>query len=65
MYHNGHLVWYAILRDNEDNDYCTGTFVKRDALRMARRYRKDGYPEAHIAMIDPDDGFCIDEIRDF
>lgn len=65
MYHNGRKVWYAVLRDNEDNDHSTGSFVKREAIRIARQYRKEGDLEAHIALIDPQDDFCIDEMREF
>lgn len=63
--HNGHKVWYAVLIDNEDNDHGTGSYRKDEAIRMARKYRKQGYPDAHIALIDPEDDYCIDEMRDF
>lgn len=64
MRHNGRKVWYAVLRDFEDNDHSTGSFRKRAALREARKLRKGGYPDAHIALIDPVDDFCLGEIRD-
>lgn len=62
--HNGHNVWYAVLRDNEDNDHGTGSFRFADALRMARKMRKEGDTDAHIAVIDPDDDFCLAEVHD-
>lgn len=65
MYHNGHKVWYAVMRDHEDNDHGTGSFNKREAIRMARQYRQQGDTDAYIALIDPEDDFCIDEIHDF
>lgn len=60
-------IWYAVLRDGEDNDWGTGSTRKRDALKMARQLRRDGYSEAFVAVIDEThtDAFCIDEIRDF
>lgn len=64
MRHNGRLVWFAVMRDNNDNDWSFGTFRRRDAVAIARRWRLEGYP-AYIAMIDPIDSFCIGEIRDF
>lgn len=65
MYHNGHKVWYAVMRDHEDTDHGTGSFSKREAIRLAKQYRKDGDPEAFVALIEPEDDFCIDEIHDF
>lgn len=57
-------VWYAVLCDAEDNDYGVGSTRKRDALRLARQYRRAGYYEAYIAVVDPSDGYCIAVIRD-
>lgn len=65
MYHNGHIVWYAVMRDNEDTDHGPGSYVKREAIALAKKYRKSGNPDAYIAVITPEDDFCIDEIRDF
>lgn len=62
--YNGHNVWYAVLRDNEDNDHGTGSFRFVEALRKARRMRKEGDTDAYIAVIDPDDDFCLAEVRD-
>lgn len=62
--HNGHNVWYAVLRDNEDTDHGTGSSRFADALRMARKMRKEGDTDAFIAVIDPADDFCLVEVRD-
>lgn len=53
-------IWYAVLRDNEDNDWGYGSFDIEEAKRMAR----DMGEEAYIAVIDDDDKFCLDEIHD-
>ena len=58
-------IWYAVLRDNERTDHSTGSFRKREAIKMARQLRKDGYPEAYIAVLDDETDYCYDEIRDF
>lgn len=59
-------IWYAVLRDNEDQDWGTGSYDKAEAIEMVKAWRKDGNHEAHIAVIDEtnDDPFCLDEIRD-
>jgi hypothetical protein len=61
--------WYAVMRDNEDTDWGTGSFNKREAAKMVRKMRREGDEEAFIAVIDitSDDmnaQVCIDEIRD-
>lgn len=54
-------LWYAVLRDREDNDYGYGSFDLDEAERMCRDMESD---EAYIAVVDADDGdFCLDEIR--
>lgn len=63
--HNGHKVWYAVMMDNEDTDHGTGSFREEEALQMASQLRKQGHPDAYVALIDPEDDYCIDEIRDF
>ncbi len=30
-------MWYAVLRDMEDNDWGTGSFDKDEAVEMAKR----------------------------
>lgn len=52
-------IWYAVLRDREDNDWGYGSFELDTAKRMAR----DMGNEAYIAVIDDDDKFCLDEIQ--
>lgn len=61
--------WYAVMRDNEDTDWGTGSTRLREAAKMVRKMRREGDEEAHIAVIDitSDDmnaQICIDEIRD-
>ena len=61
--------WYAVLRDNEDTDWGSGSFNKREAAKMVRKLRRDGDKDAHIAIIDvtsddPNAQICIGEIRD-
>ncbi len=58
-------IWYAILKDNEDNDWGTGTFDRDEAIHMLRETR-EFYPDALIAVIldGPPDPVCIEEIRD-
>lgn len=58
-------VWYAVMRDNEDTDHGYGSFDLENAIKMANDMRKDGDADAYIAVIDPEDDFCLDEIRDF
>lgn len=31
------MIWYAILRDNEDNDWGTGSFNREEAIEMAKK----------------------------
>jgi hypothetical protein len=61
--------WYAVMRDNEDTDWGTGSTRLREAAKMVRKMRKEGDEDAFIAVIDitSDDmnaQICIDEIRD-
>ena len=65
MYINGKKVWYAVMMDNEDTDHGTGSFNKREAVKKAKWYRENGYPDAYIALIDPEEDFCFDEMREF
>lgn len=59
-------TWYAVMRDADDNDWGTGSFNLHDAAEMVREYRRDGDPDAYIAVIDVscDDALCIDELHD-
>ena len=58
--------WYAVMRDNDDHDWGTGSFDLGEALAMARNYRENlGHPEAYIAVIDEAiDPYCVKVIRD-
>lgn len=67
-------LWYAILMDNEDNDWGTGSFDLTEAESRVMKYRANGCPDAYIAVIDANfdadgnpttDGLCIEEIREF
>lgn len=58
-------VWYAVMMDNEDTDHGIGSYKKDMVIAMAKKLRKDGCEDAYVAVIDPEDDFCIDEIRDF
>ena len=52
-------IWYAVLRDREDNDWGNGS----DNLRKAERMALDMGPDAYIAVIeDGDDPICVREI---
>ena len=53
-------LWYAVMRDREDNDWGTGSYNLEEAREMVKRY-----PEGYIAVIDEGDGdpICVDEIR--
>lgn len=57
-------VWYAVMRDREDTDHSTGSFDREEAISMALVYRESGDTEAYVAMIDPKDDYCIDELHD-
>lgn len=61
----GKKLWYAVMMDNEDTDHGFGSFDLEKAIAIAKDARKSGDEDAYIAVIDPDDDFCIDEIRDF
>jgi hypothetical protein len=59
-------MWYAVMRDNDDTDWGTGSNNMDEAIEMAKKYRADGYEDAYIAVIDDEgDPICVDEIRDF
>ena len=53
--------WYAALRGNDDYDHGNGTFDYAEAVRMLRGMLAD-YTDAHIAVIDTKDDYCLDEI---
>ena len=52
-------LWYAVLRDREDNDWGYGSYNRREAERMALEMG----PDAFIAVIDTEfDPICVEEI---
>lgn len=58
----GKKLYYAVLRDHEDTDHGTGSFDRAEAIRMAKKLFDDDYVQVRIAVIDPDDDFCLEEI---
>lgn len=51
--------WYAVLMDEDDNDWGTGSYDLDEAKKMARKY-EDGM----IAVIDEgNDPICVEIIR--
>lgn len=57
-------MWYAVMMDNDDQDWGTGSYDKSDAIKLCREYRAD-YPDAYIAVIE--EGavpVCIDVIKE-
>lgn len=58
-------LWYAVMNDNEDTDHSCGFWDKERAIEKAKEIRGFGYTDAYVAVVDPEDDFCIDEIRDF
>lgn len=62
-------LWYAILRDEEDNDWGSGSFIKDEAISMAKAQNFK-----QIAVIDADyndkgngttNPLCIEIITEF
>lgn len=50
--------WYAVLSDEEDNDWGTGSYSLEEAKEMVKRY-----PEGRIAVIEEgNDPICVDII---
>lgn len=66
-------LWYAVLVDNEDNDWGTGSFDLAEAQAKVAALRAQGEEDAYIAVIDANydaegnpttDGECVEEIRE-
>lgn len=61
--------WYAVMMDNDDNDWGCGSYDLSEAEAKVAAYKDQGYTDAYIAVIDegttddPADPICIDEIR--
>lgn len=59
-------MWYAVMLDNDDTDWGTGSNNMDEAIEMAKKYRAERSEDAYIAVIDDEgDPICVDEIRDF
>lgn len=57
-------IWYAVMQDNEDNDWGYGSGDLEEAKAMVAKHKAMGYVEAYIAVIDDTaDPVCIEEIR--
>lgn len=51
--------WYAVMQDDDDNDWGYGSFDLDEAREMVKKY-----PSGYIAVIDDGpDPVCVDEIR--
>lgn len=60
-------LWYAVMTDNDDNDWGIGSYSIDEAKQMVLD-NLDIYPDGYIAVIDnsnPDNPVCVNEIRDF
>lgn len=52
---NYRMKWYAVMMDDEDIDWGTGSYNKNEALKMLHRMEAD-----HIDIVeDNDDPICI------
>lgn len=54
-------IWYAVMRDREDNDWGYGSFDLEEAKKMARNMGGDAYI---VVIDDGDDPVAIEEITD-
>ena len=56
-------IWYAVMTDNDDNDWGYGSFDLAEARAMLDKIRTD-HPDSYIAVIDDgNDPICIDIIK--
>lgn len=52
-------IWYAVMKDHDDDDWGTGSYDLEEAEAKCREYG----PEAYIAAIEEGDNpVCIEEI---
>lgn len=51
-------IWYAVLVDEDDNDYGTGSFDFIKACEMLESLNGE-----KIAIVDDNDGYCLDIIE--
>ena len=54
------IVWYAVLMDESDNDWGTGSYNLKEAKRIAMGYGNKAYIAVIKEGVDP---VCVDEIR--
>lgn len=59
-------TWYAAMRDLDDSDWGTGSYSKREAAKMVRKLRREGYSEAFIEIVSENevDSISIGRIHD-
>lgn len=58
------MIWYAVLRDLWDDDWGYGSHDLREAEKMVRGFKADGYEDPYIAMIaEGDNPVCIGEFH--
>ena len=56
--------WYAVMMDNDDNDWGTGSYDLSEAEAKVEFLKEQGYEDAYIAVIDEGgDPICVEEIR--
>jgi hypothetical protein len=56
----GPVYWYAVMQDDEDNDWGYGSFDLDKAKEMVKKFL-----DGHIAVIEVgDDPICVGEIRE-
>lgn len=46
-----HHFWYAVILDNEDDDWSDGSYDLGEAKRHIETFKKHGYKDAYIAVI--------------
>lgn len=60
-------LWYAVMRDMDDIDWGTGSYNLDEAREIMNDWRKDGWEDAYIAVIDESGelgAVCVDEYHD-
>ena len=56
--YNDKSIWYAVLLDEEDNDFGTGSSDFDNAVDMLVKFGGE-----QIVIVDESDGFCLGEIH--
>ena len=57
--------FFAVLMDEEDDDWGTGSSDSEAAVKMAQEFREYGHPDAYVAVIEiGPDPICVREIHD-